>query len=284
MGCCITVPTNEVAIIQRWGKFQEVALPGLHFLNCFCGEAIAGRVSLQTQMLTLECGTKTHDNVFVALHISVQFQVIQDQVDSAYYKLYHPVDQLRSLVQHTIRSAVPALTLDDVFLQKDHIATEVQEDLSKKMEQYGYRIMDVLVNDIIPDKAVMQAMNEINAAQRHLVASKSKGEGDKMLAIMKAEAASETMYLEGVGVARQRKAIVDGLRGSIEEFTKGVPGASAQDAMNLIMMTQYFDALKAIGSSSRNSTIFVPHQPGGISEISNQLRMLSSQNVHAPQN
>jgi len=284
MGCCITVPTNEVAIIQRWGKFQEVALPGLHFLNCFCGEAIAGRVSLQTQMLTLECGTKTHDNVFVTLHISVQFQVIQDQVDSAYYKLYHPVDQLRSLVQHTIRSAVPALTLDDVFLQKDHIATEVQEDLSKKMEQYGYRIMDVLVNDIIPDKAVMQAMNEINAAQRHLVASKSKGEGDKMLAIMKAEAASETMYLEGVGVARQRKAIVDGLRGSIEEFTKGVPGASAQDAMNLIMMTQYFDALKEIGSSSRNSTIFVPHQPGGISDISNQLRMLSSQNVHAPQN
>jgi len=273
--CCFTVANNEVAIIQRFGKFKETSFPGLHFLNCFCGEEIAGRVSLQTQMVTMSTETKTHDNVFVTLHVSVQYQVIRTEVQSAFYSLNQPIEQLKSLIQHTIRSTVPSLTLDDVFLQKDHIAQEVQEDLAKKMEQFGYRVLDVLVNDIVPDKGVMHAMNEINAAERQLVAAKSKGEINKMMSIMKAEAEAETMYLEGVGVARQRKAIVDGLRESIDEFTKAVSGADAHDAMSLILMTQYFDAIKEIGGSSRNSTIFIPHQPGGVSDIANQLRMLS---------
>ena len=270
-GGWFTVSTAEMAVVQRLGKFVRVAGPGLNFKLPWL-EKVAGRVSMRVQQFKVEVETKTQDNVFVKVMVSVQYQVIQTKVYEAYYKLQQPGDQITSYVFDSVRSQVPKMTLDDVFEKKDDVADAVKRELSAVMDEFGYSILKALVTDVDPDPKVKSAMNDINAAQREQVASQARGEADKILKVKQAEAEAESKALQGRGIADQRKAIIAGLRDSVDAFKQSVEGATAQDVMALVLMTQYFDTLKEIGAQDKSNTIFMPHSPGALPDFMQQIQ------------
>src|SRR5580658_5501212 len=223
-----TVRTAEVAVITRFGKFLRVAQPGLNWKSPFF-DSVSGTVSLRVNQITLTMETKTKDNVFVTIPISVQNRVRPDRVYDAYYKLSNPTSQIQSYVEQVILGHVPGMTLDEVFASQSSIALAVKKELDVDMSGFGYEIVNVLVTDIVPDEKVKSAMNDINAAQREQVAANARGEAEKILVVKKAEAEAESKALQGQGIANQRKAIIEGLQVSIEQFQKVVEGASARE-------------------------------------------------------
>jgi regulator of protease activity HflC (stomatin/prohibitin superfamily) len=269
-GSLFTVNTAEVAIITRFGKFLRVADPGLNWKSPFF-DSVAGVVSLRVNQITLTMETKTKDNVFVTIPISVQNRVRPEKVYDAYYKLSDPVAQIKSYVEQVILGHVPGMTLDEVFASQSSIAAAVKQELDADMALFGYEIVNVLVTDIVPDEKVKSAMNDINAAQREQVAANARGEAEKILVVKKAEAEAESKALQGQGIANQRKAIIEGLQVSIEQFQKVVEGASSKEIMQLVLVTQYFDTLKSIGESDKTSTLFLTHSPGSVRDVSDQI-------------
>jgi regulator of protease activity HflC (stomatin/prohibitin superfamily) len=265
-----TVRTAQVAVITRFGKFLRVAEPGLNWkVPLF--DSVAGTMSLRVNQITLTMETKTKDNVFVTIPISVQNQVRPDKVFDAFYKLADPTAQIKSYVEQVILGHVPGMTLDEVFASQSSIAAAVKKELDADMFAFGYEIVNVLVTDIVPDEKVKSAMNDINAAQREQVAANARGEAEKILVVKKAEAEAESKALQGQGIANQRRAIIEGLQGSIEQFQKVVEGASAKEVMQLVMVTQYFDTLKAIGESGKSNTLFLSHSPAAVKDVSDQI-------------
>ena len=266
-----TVEQRTAAIVQRFGKFLREAEPGFCVKVPFI-DNVVGRVNLRVQQLDVEIETKTEDNVFVRMVVAVQYFVLPEKVYDAFYKLENANRQITSFVFDVVRAQVPKIKLDDVFEKKDDIANIVKSELAQVMEGFGYGILKALVTDIDPDAKVKMSMNEINAAQRMRVAATERGEADRILKVKAAEGDAQSKALQGRGIADQRQAIVAGLRDSVDEFQKSVPGTTAKDVMNLVLMTQYFDMLKEIGASSHTNAILIPHSPGSMASLSEQMR------------
>jgi len=266
-----TVEQQNIAVIERFGKYVRMANPGLN-LRIPLIDRVAGRISLRIQQLDVKAETKTKDNVFVTVIVSVQYFILPDKVYEAFYKLNNPAVQINSYVFDTIRARVPKITLDELFEKKEEIAMAVKEELNETMIDFGFEILNSLVTDIEPDLKVKDAMNEINAAQRLRVAASEKGEAEKIIKVKAAEADAESKALQGRGIANQRMAIIDGLKESVDDFQKSIPGSSPQDVMNLVLMTQYFDTLKEIGADSKTNTLLIPHGPGAMNNLADQLR------------
>lgn len=264
-----TVRTYSAGVVERFGKFNRVARPGLQFLLPWC-ETVR-LVDLQVRQAVVNVETKTKDNVFVTIPISVQNRVRSERVYDAFYKLSDPVAQIKSYVEQVILGHVPGMTLDEVFASQSSIAAAVKQELDADMATFGYEIVNVLVTDIVPDAKVKSAMNDINAAQREQVAANARGEAEKILVVKKAEAEAESKALQGQGIANERKAIIEGLQVSIEQFQKVVEGASAKEVMQLVMVTQYFDTLKSIGENDKTNTLFLAHSPGAVKDVSDQI-------------
>ncbi len=265
------VRTAEAVVIQRMGKFLRVANAGMNFKFPWIDQ-IAGRIDLRVQQLALDVETKTKDDVFVKIPVSVQYHVIPDKVYEAFYKLANPKQQISSYVFNVILGHVPKMILDDAFLQQSDIAVAIKEGLDDVMKTYGYAIDQALVTDIEPDEKVKSAMNEINAAQREQVAASARGEAEKILKVKQAEAEAESKALQGQGIANQRKAIIEGLKLSVESFAAAVEGTTAKDVMMLVLVTQYLDTLKEIGAQGKSSTLFVSHSPAAVSDLFRQMQ------------
>jgi regulator of protease activity HflC (stomatin/prohibitin superfamily) len=265
------VRTAEAVIIQRMGKFNGVANAGINFKLPWLDQ-IAGRIDLRVQQLALDVETKTKDNVFVKIPVSVQYHVIPEKVYEAFYKLANPKQQISSYVFNVILGHVPKMILDDAFLQQSDIAVAIKEGLDDVMRTYGYAIDQALVTDIEPDEKVKAAMNEINAAQREQVAASARGEAEKILKVKQAEAEAESKALQGQGIANQRKAIIEGLKQSVEAFAQAVEGATPKDVMMLVLVTQYLDTLKDIGANDKSNTIFVSHSPAAVGDLFRQMQ------------
>ncbi len=253
--CCFaTVKTAELGIVERCGKFSAVKNAGMS-CYCFPFECLVDRVSTRVCELHNRCETKTKDNVFVVVSCSVQYQVIREKVFEAYYLLDNVEAQMRAYVYDVIRAHIPKMGLDDAFAAKEDLSLAVKTHLGEVMEKFGFQILTALVTDLTPDNKVRDAMNEINASRRQKEAAYQKAEGDKIIKVKKAEAESESMYLSGVGVAKQRMAIMDGLRESIVSFSQGGV-ADTKDVMDLLILNQYFDTLNEIGGSQGAKIIF----------------------------
>ena len=265
------VKQQTSVLIERFGRFHKVSSPGLN-IRIPIVDRIAGRVSLRIQQLDVKVETKTKDNVFVFVMVSVQYFVIPEKVTDAFYRLQNPEAQITSYVYDVVRANVPKIILDDVFETKDEIAQAVKLELEQIMDDFGYGIVKALVTDIDPDANVKESMNQINAAQRLRVAAVEQAEAEKIKVVKAAEAEAESKALQGRGIADQRTAIVNGLRESVEQFSSNIKGTSPQDVMNLVLMTQYFDTLKEVGTLSGSNTILLPHSPAGMQDISEQLR------------
>jgi regulator of protease activity HflC (stomatin/prohibitin superfamily) len=270
-GSFFTVETSQVALVQRLGKFARVAGPGLNWKTPFL-ENVVYRMSMKVQQFEVQVETKTQDNVFVQIPVSIQYKVIPEGVEAAYYKLSNPVKQIESMVYNVVLGHVPQMKLDDTFLNQAHIASDLRDSLDASMREYGYSIVKVLISDIVPDPKVKAAMNDINAAQREREATVSRAETNKLLLVKQAEAEAESKRLQGEGIANQRKAIISGLKDSVEDFAKAVAGSTPQDVMQLVLMTQYFDTLKDIAGNDRSNTVLIPHTPNSLTDLFGQLR------------
>lgn len=264
------VRQQTFAIIERWGKFTKVVGPGLH-VKVPIMDRVAGRVSIRVQELNVSIKTKTNDNVFVDLLIAVQYFVDgEDKVWDAFYRLTNPKAQMESWIFDNVRAKVPGMILDSVFENKEEIAKEIEESLSARLSEYGYKLVRALVNDIQPDKGVADAMNEINRQQRLRVAAEHEGEAKKIIVIKEAEADARSKELSGEGIAKQRIAIVAGLRESVKDASDAL-GVNAEGVMTLVLMTQYYDMLTDVGKNSRTNTIMLPHTPGAVGELQKQI-------------
>ena len=264
-----TVRTYTAGIVERFGKYNRIARPGLQFLVPYC-ETVRF-IDLQVRQAAVNVETKTKDNVFVTIPVSVQFQVVEEKVFDAYYKLSNPQAQIESYVFNSILGHVPTLTLDEAFEQMQQISIAVKKDLDEVMDTFGYNILRALVTDIVPDAKVKAAMNDINAAQREQIAAQARGEADKILKVKQAEAEAESKALQGDGVARQRQAIIKGLQASVEQFKSAVEGSTARDVMAMVLLTQYFDTMREVGVMGKSATIFLPSSPGTVNDLMTQI-------------
>jgi regulator of protease activity HflC (stomatin/prohibitin superfamily) len=264
-----TVRTASAGVVERFGKFNRIVRPGLQMLLPYAERVFI--VDLQVKQAQFQVETKTRDNVFVQIPVSVQYQVLDDKIYDAFYKLSSPQKQIESFVFNSILGHVPKLSLDETFEQQSGISVNVKTELDAIMSGFGFNILTALVTDIVPDVKVKDAMNDINAAQRAQVAAQARGEADKILKVKQAEAEAESKALQGKGIAAERQAIIDGLRASIENFRESVPGATAEDVMGLVLLTQYFDTMRDIGTKGGSSTLFLPNNPGAANDFQAQI-------------
>ena len=275
------IPQQQMGVVERLGKFKKTLGPGLHFRIPII-ERVAGKESIRIRQLDVPVETKTQDNVFVNLGVSVQFLAITDKIFEAHYRLTDVNLQITSYVLDVIRGEVPKKTLDEVFETKDELAQIVKSELAESMEDFGYSIVKSLITDIEPAADVKDAMNKINATARLRVAAQNEAEADKIRQVKSAEADAEAKKLQGKGVAEQRAAIIEGFKASIGDL-KEVTGSDVktQDVMNMVMMVQYFDALRDIGTTGQNNAVLIPYGAGGSNEILQQMTqaMLASDQV-----
>lgn len=264
------VRQQTVAIIERFGKYQLTSVSGIHLRLPFGIDKIAARIQLRLLQSEIIVETKTKDNVFVTLNVATQYRVNEQNVTDAYYKLMRPEAQIQSYIEDALRSSVPKLTLDELFEKKDEIALEVQHQVAEEMSTYGYIIVKTLITKVEPDAEVKQSMNEINAAQRKRVAAQELANADKIKIVTAAEAEAEKDRLHGVGIAQQRKAIVDGLAESIMELKDTNVSLTEEQIMSILLTNQYLDSLNTFAQHG-NSSIFLPANPEGAEDIRTQV-------------
>ena len=262
------VKQQTAGIIERFGRFTSIRQSGLHYRIPLI-DKIAGRLSLRILQLDVIVETKTKDDVFVKLKVSVQYKVVKEKVYDAFYKLEYPQDQITSYVFDVVRAVVPKMKLDDVFEKKDEIANAVKGELNDAMINYGYDIIKALVTDIDPNTEVKAAMNRINAAERKKVAAQYEGDAERILIVEKAKAEAESKRLQGQGIADQRREIARGLEESVDVLNK--VGINSQEASALIVVTQHYDTLQSIGGETNTNLILLPNSPQAGSEMLNDM-------------
>ncbi len=268
LACFFIVKQQTAVVIERFGRFNSIRNSGLQ-MKIPLVDRIAGRLSLKIQQLDVIVETKTLDDVFVKLKVSVQYMVKRDKVYEAFYKLEYPQDQITSYVFDVVRAEVPKMKLDDVFVKKDDIAIAVKGELQDAMLEYGYDIIKTLVTDIDPDAQVKAAMNRINASEREKIAAQFEGDAARILIVEKAKAEAESKRLQGQGIADQRREIARGLEESVEVLNK--VGINSQEASALIVVTQHYDTLQAIGEETNTNLILLPNSPQAGSDMLNNM-------------
>jgi len=259
-----TVKQQSAALIERLGKFHSIRQSGLQFKIPFI-DRVSGKMSLKIQQLDVPIETKTLDDVFVKLKVSVQYKVLLESIYDAYYKLDEPESQITSYIFDVVRAEVPKMKLDDVFVRKDDIANAIRSELQDAMTDYGYKIVKALVTDIDPDQAVKHAMNRINASEREKIAAEYEGEAERIRIVAKARAEAESKRLQGQGIADQRREIAKGLEESVEVLN-GV-GINSQEASALIVVTQHYDTLQSLGENTNSNLILLPNAPSSASNM-----------------
>lgn len=264
--CLQCIREKEVGVVEDLGQFKKLIKEGP---SCIVWplQSVVGRLSLRVQQLDVLCETKTKDNVFIQVGVAVQYRVVTEAAYDAWYRLTSPTSQIQAYVFDVIRSTVPRMELDQAFESKDDIAGAVLEQLQSVMKDYGYAIVNTLVTDLAPDSKVKASMNEINAARRLKEAASHQAEADKVRQVKNAEAEAEARYLSGMGVARQRMAIVQGLQSSVAEFSQEVEGATPKDVMDILLLSQYFDTLSAVGANS----LILEHDPATVAKLQRQV-------------
>jgi len=269
--CLICVEQSDVAIIESFGRFDRLAPPGAHCLVP-CKDQVAGTMSYRLEELICQIDSKSRDNVFLTVHVTIQYQILRadHSVEKAFYTLEDARGQIEAYVHNSVRGKVPQYELDQLYAMRGEISRSVKEEIDHHMEGYGYEVTQVLMNEITPANQVTDAMNQIQTNSLLKAAAVDKAEAQKIQIVRAAEAEAESKRLSGVGLAEQRKAIVAGLQSSIEHFQEGVQGLSSEDVMSLLLMNQYFDTLKEVAKNSSSTTLFLSHT-GGLQDVARQM-------------
>jgi len=281
----VIINQSEVGTVEQCGSYKYAAMPGPHcVIPCLC-QFISGKLSMRLQQIEIACETKTKDNVFVNIKVAVQYQINNDEdsIKAAKYRLSNAKQQIESYVFDVVRSSVPKIELDDVFETKQEISDSIKLQLQDSMSSFGYSIIASPITDIDPDREVKRSMNEINKMKRLRIAAQDEGEAVKIRAIKEAEAEAarteiqakadaEAKFMQGQGIARQRQAIIAGLKDSVNQFKAEVSGVDAKNVLDLMIITQYFDMMKEIGAHSKTNAVFMNHSPGALEDLSHAVQ------------
>lgn len=262
--CCFCISTAQIGLVESLGKFDRLVDPGCHCVNP-CTETLSGRLSLRLQACDTKVDSKTSDNAIVVVSVSIQYKVLPEKAQDAFYKFSNQAEQIKSFAANVIRGQVPKHSMDEIFVIRDEMQKVLKEELDAQLAQYGFQIVATLVTDIDPDDNVKQAMSQIRTNQCLRMAAAYEGEVDKIRIVKAAEADSEAKRLSGVGLAEQRKAAINGLQSSVSSFSSSCKGMQSKDVMSLLMMNQYFDALKDIATHGKGSVVFLPGSGGSSS-------------------
>eukprot|EP01116_Phalansterium_solitarium_P024128 TRINITY_DN8745_c0_g1_i1.p1 TRINITY_DN8745_c0_g1~~TRINITY_DN8745_c0_g1_i1.p1 ORF type:complete len:327 (+),score=111.51 TRINITY_DN8745_c0_g1_i1:131-1111(+) len=274
MGCCFSVSQAEVAFVERWGEFNRICEAGLNF-KWPISEQVVGSLDTRIQQTWINVDTKSRDNVFVRVSAAAQYRIVDDMRFEAMYRLSNPTEAIRAATVNALRSFVPTLAIDELFLEKDRMAQAVRDALTESMMRNGYQIINVLVVDIAPNNDVKHAMNNINTQERLRIAAMAQADAKKVTEIMAAEADAERKRLQGVGFAMKRQELILGLRGSLVDFTESVPGVDTHEVLNLLLLGQHFDAMIKAGERAEEAggaEILIPLDPASVKHIKSQLR------------
>ena len=263
-GCFYCISTSEVGVVESLGKYDRLSEPGCHCINP-CVESLSGRLSLRLQAVQARVDTKTLDNAIVVVNASIHYKVLPARAQDAYYKFSNPTEQIKSFAANVIRGQVPKHTMDEIFVVRDEMQKVLKEELDVQMAQYGFQIEATLITDIDPNNDVKQAMSQIRTNACLRMAAVFEGEVEKIKIVKAAEAESEAKRLSGVGLAEQRKAAINGLQSSVSNFSSSCKGMQSKDVMALLMMNQYFDALKDIAQQGKGNVVFLPG--GGSADV-----------------
>jgi len=286
MGCCATIPQGTIGILESCGSFSKEMDPGCHFLIP-CYHTVAYEFDMRQKQIIINVDTKTRNDVFCNIKLSIFYVPKRNKIQELAYGLSKPESMMSSIVQNVVRTSLASLTLEEAFLQKSEISNAVKDQLTNDLAHFGLTFNQVMVDDVEPDKAVREAMNEINRQEKLKIAAFEAAEGHKIKIVKAAEADAEAKRLSGIGIAEQRKAIVNGFKTSVEEFKETIPGSSAGDIMRTVLMGQYFDTLKELSHNSKTNTIFVSHNPASVMETDQKLATslaLASMNLENPVN
>lgn len=263
-GCCFCISTAQIGLVESLGKYDRLAEPGCHCLNP-CTESLSGRLSLRLQACEAKVDSKTSDNAIVVVSASIHYKVLPERAQDAFYKFSNQAEQIKSFAANVIRGQVPKHSMDEIFVLRDEMQKALKEELDVQLAQYGFQIVATLITDIDPDDNVKQAMCQIRTNACLRMAAVFEGEVEKIKIVKAAEAESEAKRLSGVGLAEQRKAAINGLQTSVTSFSAACTGMQSRDVMALLMMNQYFDALKDIATHGKGNVVFLPG--GGNSEV-----------------
>jgi regulator of protease activity HflC (stomatin/prohibitin superfamily) len=269
-GSFFTVEQASAAIVQRFGQFSRVATAGLNLKTPFI-ESVAHVVSLKVQQFDTNVEAKTKDGTFVAMPISIQYKILPARVKEAYYNIANPVSQITSLVYNVVLGHVPSLSLDEVYAQQSSIGSDITKSVNDQMEDYGYEVVKTLIKDVVPSAEVKESMNQVQAALRNQQAATAQGEANRIALVAKATAEKQSKILQGEGIAGERQAIIEGLKKSVEDLAAAT-GIDAQEAMSMVVLTQYFDALSKIAGSNNSNTILLPHSPTAVPDFLSEIR------------
>lgn len=262
------VPQQQAYIVERFGKFQSVMFAGIHMRIPFV-DRIAMKTNMRVSQLNVKLETKTLDNVFVTVVASTQFRVNPENVATAYYELRDPAGQLRSYMEDALRSAIPALTLDDAFARKDDVAADVQKTVGNEMSRFGFTVVKTLITAIDPSPQVKHAMDSINAAQREKEATRQRAEAQRIQIETQAAAEAEKTRLQGEGQANYRREIANGIVDQIKSLQ--AVGMNIGDVNNVVLFNQYLDVMRSLAESDNAKTVVLPAStPGGYQELYEQ--------------
>ena len=263
------VPQQQAYIIERFGKYNKVQFAGIHAKIPFV-DRISTKTNMRVSQLNVQLETKTLDNVFVTVVASTQFRVNPENVATAYYELRDPAGQLRSYMEDALRSAIPALSLDDAFARKDDVAFDVQKTVGTEMARFGFTVVKTLITAIDPSPQVKSAMDSINAAQREKEATRQRAEAQRIQIETQAAAEAEKTRLQGEGQANYRREIASGIVDQIKSLQ--AVGMNIGDVNNVVLFNQYLDVLRSLSESNNSKTVVLPAStPGGYQDMYSQI-------------
>ncbi|KEG07108.1 hypersensitive-induced response protein 1-like [Trypanosoma grayi] len=275
--CCTTVGQSEVAVLETCGRFNTIAGPGCHCVLPWTYKA--GTLSMRLREHHFMIRSKTKDNVFVTLKLTINVQVVPDRVDAAFYGLEEPLSIIQSYVENSVEAKIPLYNLEALFIERGTISQQLKNETDAIMEVYGWDIVSALITEIDPGDEMTEAINSIQKYQRLRVAAVDEAETKKMQRVRAAEALCESRRLAGQGLAEQRKAIVAGLRKSVEVMRHDANGLNNEDVLNLLLINQYYDTMKSVAENSGGSLLIIDGA-GGLDAMAKGLRKGASNAMH----
>jgi len=263
------VPQNHVAVVEFLGKYQRTLSAGLNFVIPIL-ERVSVQVNLAIRNFLFELDAVSKDKVQVRLKSNLIYAVSVGKVTQYWYELTDPKQTIASFVENYVRSFVATQTHEELLEKREEISAYLVQHLNEKFMAWGIIIHGYQLMDIVFPTVITDAMSRVVASQRLREAAMNEAEATKVRVVKEAEAEKESRVLLGEGVAGERQAIIDGLKRSIDDM-KGIPGLNTHEVMNLIVMSQYFDTVKAIGMSQNSKVMFIDPAPEGANNMLQQL-------------
>jgi regulator of protease activity HflC (stomatin/prohibitin superfamily) len=254
--CIYTVPQRREALITSFGKYVRTQFnAGLNVKYPWPFNVVAARIPTDLRQVTEMLDTKTKDNLFVSLPITIQYEV----TDTAryFFDTDHPVHQMSKIVSASVRKYTSGKDFQELYDERDEISEAVISDVKKQILEYGINIRRIVVDEPTVPQDVQDAYNHVRASERQKDAAQNEAAADYIRRVKAAEADKERNILIGQGVAGFRKSIAEGYTGIRNELI--AQGVNPDKAEHFMEEAMRLDTMRDIGDKG-NMVIVIPSE------------------------